>query len=984
MGITKITKTELLELTSTTGAVRLPSGTTAERPSTNINAGDFRYNTDENKVEYYDGSNWFQIDDESLPAVPSENFNIVLYNGNDASQAITGVGFQPDFVWIKRRSSSESHALYDSVRGINKQLESNSDAQEATNSAPYEGFTSFDSDCFTVINNGATNRVPNTYVGWCFKGGGNSNTFNIDGTGYGTASAASLDGGQATPTGASINTEGGLGIYKVSTSTAARTMTHGLPSTPQMYIFKATTKTQNWYVSVYDGANWKFGNLNTQSSFNTTTTYIADSSNVVIGAGGSTTEVVYAMCDIPGFQKIGTYTGNNTGGRQNQHIETGFEPAWLMIRNISSSSNNWIIVDNKRSPKNLRDRVIEPNTGDAEAEQTVNVNFLTNGFELTNGNSDVNDNGATYIYWSIAADPDTTTPTLANSFKTNLYTGTGGAQLTIGGHLNGAAQFNGSTSRIKLPSGAPFGDNNTIKCISGWFSLSGDTNTTDHPCWLYSVSTSVSPIAWFLVTVWTGSYNYVAVTRRQSTGNEGTAKGYYTPGTLLEGWHHVAVQLGSTEIEIYLDGRKLYTENNNSGNATNTSWIDYGNYSGTVVSQIGKSRENTSKYFKGSIDQVRFFNAALTSSQITELYNETTATANTLDFPTGAGCIAAYPLDTNSNDLSTNNYNGLDTDITYSDGPGFDAGLVWIKPRTDADNHLLTDQLRGVDATLYSNSTSAERLGPLAGNSSASTSGITAFVKNGFKIGSWNNINQSTILYVSWSWKGANNIGTINTTGSISAINFANANAGFSIVKYTGNGGSSQSVGTGLNNAPELVIFKRYDSIVNWFVFAKIGSVYKRFEGLNTDSDAGSVSSFGATSTTVTWSGTTSDFNGNGNLYIMYCFHSVPGYSKIGTYIGNNTTSRTVYTTDDGTSGGANGFEPGWLLIKRVDDTANWRILDNTRSTSNPRDKELYPNLPNIEGTFSAVNFNSNSFEIITTDPSYNALNGEYLYLVIK
>ena len=79
MAITKITKTELLELTSTTGAVRLPSGTTAERPSTNLNAGDFRFNTDDNKVEYYDGSSWFQIDDESEPPVPSENFNTVLW-----------------------------------------------------------------------------------------------------------------------------------------------------------------------------------------------------------------------------------------------------------------------------------------------------------------------------------------------------------------------------------------------------------------------------------------------------------------------------------------------------------------------------------------------------------------------------------------------------------------------------------------------------------------------------------------------------------------------------------------------------------------------------------------------------------------------------------------------------------------------------------------------------------------------------------------
>ena len=276
MAITKITKTELLELTSTTGAVRLPSGTTAERPSTNLNAGDFRFNTDDNKVEYYDGSNWFQIDDEGLPAVPSENFNTVIYTGDGGtSRQVTGVGFQVDFVWIKQRNATDNHALFDSVRGVNMSLSSNlQNGTNDRNSQSTKGVTSFDSDGFTLGSWDNVNGNNDTYTGWCFKAGGNSNTFNIDGTGYGTASAASLDGGQATPSGASVNTEGGLGIYKVSTSTAARTMTHGLPSTPQMYIFKATGKTQNWYVSVYDGANWKFGNLNTQSSFNTTTTYI--------------------------------------------------------------------------------------------------------------------------------------------------------------------------------------------------------------------------------------------------------------------------------------------------------------------------------------------------------------------------------------------------------------------------------------------------------------------------------------------------------------------------------------------------------------------------------------------------------------------------------------------------------------------------------------------------------------------------------------
>ncbi len=98
------------------------------------------------------------------------NFNTVLYTGNDVSHSITGVGFKPGFTWIKRRASgSESHALYDNIRGINKQLSSDSNAAEATNTAPYEGFTSFDDDGFTVNNNGATNRAPNTYAAWSWK-----------------------------------------------------------------------------------------------------------------------------------------------------------------------------------------------------------------------------------------------------------------------------------------------------------------------------------------------------------------------------------------------------------------------------------------------------------------------------------------------------------------------------------------------------------------------------------------------------------------------------------------------------------------------------------------------------------------------------------------------------------------------------------------------------------------------------------------------
>lgn len=985
MGITKITKTELLELTSTTGAVRLPSGTTAERPSTNLNAGDFRFNTDDNKVEYYDGSSWFQIDDESLPPIPSENFNTLLYSGNGGTQSITGAAFQPDLVWVKRRSAAEDNVLFDSVRGVQEQLRSNNSGVQSTKT---NALSSFDSSGFTTGANNALNTSGETYVGWCFKGGGAPTATNSAGAGnVPTAGSVKIDGADSTTALAgtnpllklSANTKAGFSVATYAGTGANSTIAHGLSSAPKLVIIKNLNGFgQSWAVYSPAGAT-QIIYLNQTAGASTNASYWQDTAPTdTITTLGNAAEVswsgqnfvAYSFADVAGYQKIGTYTGN--GSSNGPIVETGFEIAFLMIKRTDGTSS-WTLLDNKRSPANPRDRALFAEVSDAEITYG-GVDFFTNGFQITATQNNVN--GGTYLYWAIAADADATTPTLANSFKTNLYTGNG-SFLTVGGHLNGASQFNGSSSRIQLPSGAPFGDNNTIKCISGWFALSGDTNTNDHPCRLYSVSSAASPVPWFAVTVWGASYNYVAVFRRQSTGNEATAKGYYTPGTLFPGWHHVAVQLGSTEIEIYLDGRKLPTIDSLTGNATNTSWINYGNYSGTVVSQIGKSRENTPKYFKGSIDQVRFFDAALTSSQILELYNETTASANTLDFPTGAGCIAAYPLDTNSNDVG-GNYNGTDSNITYSDGPGFQPSFAWIKGRgagpSGCGNPVLFDSVRGLVAPSYlaSSLTNGEFGNP--------DRGVISLHKDGYTVGDdangGGNVNGASGglytdgTYVGWSWKGAVNLPTINTDGSITSIVSANPASGFSAVKYTGNGGSSQSVGHGLNSAPEYVIFKRYDTSVNWFVFVLEGGTYVRFEGLNTQNPSTSVSYFGATSNTITWSGTTADFNGNGNSYLMYCFHSVSNYCKVGSYTGT------------GGSGNAQdiGFQPGFIIFKNSDGTNSWWMFDSERGDNN----RLFANSSNAESTSSSLTTNSTGFSFNDGNSNLNALNDVYVYLAIK
>ena len=949
MATTKIATPELFEFESTTSGVRLPSGTTAQRPSTNLNAGDFRYNTDDNKVEFYDGSNWYQIDDEGGSPIASENFNTVLWAGTDASHAITGVGFQPDLVWIKRRSSpAESHALYDSIRGVNKQLEANSTTAEVTNTAPYEGFTSFDTDGFTVNNNGATNRAPYAYVGWCFK-----------------ASATEVTNNQGTTASTVRANEGaGFSIVKFPITNTSINVGHGLSEAPEMIIWKNLDTADNWYV-YHDGLslpNTQYVYLNLNNSVATNNTYNFSSvTNTTftshLYAGGGTNNVVsYCFHSVAGYSKVGAYVGN--GSTAGPIVTTGFQPAWLMIKR-SDSAGGWRIQDNKRVSLGFGKDVLEANDSAAEQTDYVDIVFLSNGFEIKSTAGDYNSNGGTYLYYAIASDPTSTTPTLANSFKTNLYTGTGGSQ-TIGGHLNGAAVMAGNGS-IVLPNSTNFNGTSDLS-ISLWV-FRQNTNRT----FIADKGNGGSGAYGWQLEWQSASAGFVFQMHNTSNTNVDVRTGAIANNELT--WEHCAVTFNPStfEAKIYYNGILCDTGTGSGTVSSNSNGVTIGTYS------LSSGFELT-----GSIDQFRFFDTVLTASQVSELYNETSSTANTLNFPTGAGCFAAYTFDTNANDLSGNYNASSETNITYYEGTSKNPSLVWIKSRSNPTSHELHDSVRGEPSRISSDSTAA---------ASTSLNGFVSLFNNGFILdgaGGGGEVNTSGRTYVAWSW-GSSSIGSINNNGTSQSIVQPNTNAGFSIVKYKGTG-SSATIGHGLSAAPELIFTKTLDTIDNWMVLSTaVGATKKASLNAPNDFDVDSAPwDDTAPTPTVFTVGTKDATNKNGDNYIAYCWHSISGYQKIGVYTGNNTTSNTIYTTDDGTSGGANGFEPGWLLIKRVDASANWRILDNTRSTSNPRDKELYPNLANLEGTFSAANFNSNSFEIITTDTSYNALNGEYLYLVIK
>jgi len=424
MATTKITSPDLFDLGSLNSALKLPSGTTAERP-TSPSTGEWRYNTTTYYVEFWDGGEWRDLQSEDIPPIPSENFNTVLYDGNGSTNNITGVGFQPDLVWIKQRDTAvENHNWYDSTRGVRNFIVSNSTAANVLGSA--QRLNAFGADGFTVGSDNEINDSSSKYVAWCWKANGGTTSSNTDGTQTSTVQ---------------VNAKAGFSIvqYTASAAGASETVGHGLGTTPAMIILKRTDSTEDWYVWHKDlgagsSALNQFLKLNSTSPQATATNLFRTVNSTVFNPsytnGVPNTNIAYCFAEKAEYSKFGSYIGN---GSTNGPIEnTGFEPAYIMIKN-STSTYEWTVYDNKRSTSNPRNNVLYPNTtGEENSGETGDIDFLTNGFQLKAPNGTINHNGGTMIYAAFAADASSTAPALADSFANKLYAGTNAAQSISG------------------------------------------------------------------------------------------------------------------------------------------------------------------------------------------------------------------------------------------------------------------------------------------------------------------------------------------------------------------------------------------------------------------------------------------------------------------------------------------------------------------------------------------------------------------------
>ena len=594
-----------------------------------------RIHLDANDVDSYDGdgSIWYDIKDhEYTPATNvSEHFNTVTYTGNNSSKSITGLGFQPDLVWVKNRTNANSHNLIDSLRGATKTLFSNATDAESTRSS----VTSFDSDGFSLGNYVGVNGNYN-YVAWCFKAGGapsGSDKVSVDGTSYATMNAANLTEGTVSINKLSVNTNLNFSIATYNGNNSTGSVAHGLGVKPELIIIKSTGSTSSWIVYCDEVGATKYLTLNSTDGAATATNRFnntePDTNTWTFGTSDNvhtTNEhVVYSFASKRGVSKVGSFIGTGTSGNK---IYTGFEPAFIITKRSSSSGANWAIIDNKRSTDSDKNDYLAADTSNAEATSSSGITFNRDGFTFNGGS--FNTNGATHIYYAVAKSTNETSLIPDTDLELHLdptsYSGSGstwtadvGSDATISGaaydqELGDWFDFDGSNDYISVPStsSTPVDFSAKNYTIEAWI----NPNTT---------AAFAGPIlSKYGTTDSLRSINF----SRTSSGKlrlyeraTGTDVSHDSTSTLtLNRWTHVAVTRTSSQVKLYIDGSL-----DNTISSTFTP-----NNGGSQNINIGSQANGQFNFFDGQIGQVRVYDTALTDSDISQNFNFTKN-----DYPNG-------------------------------------------------------------------------------------------------------------------------------------------------------------------------------------------------------------------------------------------------------------------------------------------------------------------------------------------------------------
>jgi len=933
--------------------------------------------------------------------VVSEGFNTVTWTGTGQRQSVSGVGFSPALVWNKSRNASDNQLLVDSLRGASKGLSSNSTAAEVTSGATND-IVSFDGDGFTTgVPQNYSSAGSNNYniVSWCWEAGGTPTADNSAGAGATpTAGSVKIDGsnlgsalgGSIAATRLSANTTKGFSVVSYTgNGSAGATVAHGLGATPKWIILKYLDGASNWRVHhtstgtthtlFLNLTNAKSTDADRINGVSSTTFTLATSGGAINGNGSD--YIAYCWSEISGYSSFGSYTGN--GSTTGPTVTTGFKPSVVIIKRVDAT-NNWIIQDTTRDPANPVDAHLYLNLSNTE-DTGKGFNVSDTGFQISFDGDGWNASGGTYIYMAFAdtreaaffkdvttngnhwtpvnldyrdSVPDTPTNNFAtlNPLATSLTLSEGNLTASGGSTHNAAKSTMAITAGMKVYLEVTFGATPN----GAWFGLTprGDNETS------------------YTSTDRTGLYSTSAAATFFGSG-AGTGS---------------ITKLGSGEIwgmaVDFDDGRAFFCK---IVDGTQT-WYKR---DGTTGSQYapGGGTDNLFEFTNSDKTLPLFVIVANASTPTLNFGQDSSfagakSTANSNSDDNGHGSFqAAVPsgylalcsqnlpdvdIIDGTDNFNTVLYTGNATDATAISGVGFSPDWTWIKVRNNTNNHRLFDTVRGAGKDLISNSTSAE---------STTTTRLQSFDSDGFTVGTNAEVNSNGHNIVAWNWlagtafsndASATGVGTVDSAGQV------NTKAGFSIVGYTGNATAGATIGHGLSSAPEMLILKNRDSALSWPVYHAKNTSAPETDYVYLDATQATVDQIKfwndtAPTSTVFSIGDSSTPNSNGAAYIAYCFHSVEGYSKVGSYTGNSNANGTFVFT---------GFRPAWILIKRTTDgTYHWRIYDSKRSPFNEVDDYLSANLTNAEVTGLDIDFLSNGFKIRTSNDDINDASKNYIYL---
>jgi len=940
----------------------------------------------------------------------SEGFNVVTYLGNDTSQTIGGIGFAPDFVWLKNRDVAEVHSLYDTVRGATAQLFSSETDAEADRGV--YGLTAFTGDGFTVGSGGEVNDANEKYVAWCWEAGGAPTADNSASAGATpTAGSVKIDGsnlgsalgGSIAATRLTANTSKGFSVVSYTgNGTSGATVAHGLSAAPDWILVKVRSGSSgntNWRVYhsaineehhlVLNNKAGKTGQTNIWNDTAPTSTVFSLGNHVSVNENNSTT-IAYCWHDVSGYSKFGSYTGD--GSSSNAVTGLGFKPAWLMVKRVDTETtySNWWIQDSTRSPSNAVSKAQLAADTNATETTALEVDFDSDGFTLKDASQGSNISGGTYIYMAFADTRE------AAFFK----------DASGQGHNFTPTNLDYRNVLLDSPTNN-FCTLNQIDNISTTYSEGSLKYAQSNYDYNSRGTMAVTSGKWYWEIRMSGTHGEFGVCENGKAGQSDP-------------------QANIGFNFIYNNGSAGISWKNATAGAQATTGISMTNWSANDICQIAYDADNGILYhglngtyqtsgdpaagsgglitgiapqFGGTM--VPFFGSG-TSSARTWVVNfgqdgtfagtktaQGNADGNGIgDFfyapPSGylALCTANLPDPTigpTASTLATDNFNtvlftgnGSTQSVT---GLDFQPDWTWIKMRSDSGRgHALFDSVRGGDERLAAEGTQEGR----------TNEGNITFESDGFNVTSSHpTVNDNSDTAVAWNWK-AGGSASSNSDGSITSSVSANTAAGFSIVGFEGSG-SAATVGHGLSAAPEMLIVKNRENASGlWLVYhAAIASDaetdYIHLESTNAAADDNSAWNDTAPTSSVFSVGTSVASNGSGKDMIAYCFHSVEGYSKLGGYTGNGNANGTFIFT---------GFRPAWIMVKRESGgsgTANWVILDTERDIHNLSGIALMPNLSRDEYTPASSGYPmdilSNGFKQRGASVSQNESGSTYIYM---